>query len=136
MRLYIPFLILVSVLAITSCDLFNKETGPLTGSWTWQRTTGGFIGETIDADSVEYTQKLVINDESEAFLYRNDELTVAYDIRFEKPEWLGHKTWIFYPRGEAAIIPFFIPENADLGNGELILFPSCDDCYTLYFRRK
>lgn len=130
------FLPLVMVLAIASCDLFNQGTGPLTGTWTWEQTTGGFIGETIDADSVNYTQKLVINDEDEAFLYCNDELTVAYDIRFEKPEWLGHKTWVFYPRGEAAIIPFFIPENTDLGNGELTLSPFCQDCYTFYFRRK
>ncbi|HEX6982913.1 MAG TPA: hypothetical protein VF181_09140 [Balneolaceae bacterium] len=128
------FLLPVIFLTITSCDLFNQSAflQPLSGTWNWERTYGGFIGETIDADSVDYTQKLIINDEGEAFLYRNDELRVAYAIKFEKPEWHEQKTWIFYPKKDSSIQSYV----STLQNGKLVLMNACTDCYTLYFSKK
>jgi hypothetical protein len=128
------FLLSVCFFTITSCDLFNQSARmqPLTGTWTWERTSGGFIGETIDADSVDYTQKLVINDDGEAFLYHNSELKTAWDVRFEKKEWVEHKTWIFYPKKDSPIHSYV----STLKDGELVLMDACADCYTKYFSRK
>lgn len=132
------FLLPILFLAITSCDLVkgpSLTTQVLVGTYEWQRTYGGIGGTTITPDSVNYTQKLVINDEAKAFLYRDDELMASYDIHFEKHEWVESQTWVFYPKSENFAIQYYIPDDSDLKEGELELRGYCYDCHHFFFKR-
>lgn len=130
-------LLLLGVVS-ASCDLFNDDAifvpDTITGTWTWQRTAGGFIGEVIDADSVDYSMRLVIREDATAAIYRNNEITASFIIKYEEKEWLwkNEPTWIFY-RQNGKGVPKFV---TSVHNGKLVLQDACTDCYTMYFSRK
>lgn len=134
------FLFLLPVfIAIASCGFLDGESysfiDPIEGTYIWTRTTGGFFGRTITPDSVDYTQKLKIRDDT-AVLYRNDDPSRTFKIRYEKKEWTEEETWVFYPQEGEFKIAYFINDKAELQEGRLTLFPTCFDCYSIHFKKK
>ncbi len=138
MKRKMAFLLAAVIIGSVSCNVFDNDEpyipNSLEGTWKWQRTTGGFAGVIIDADSVDYTRKLVIKENAKAYIYKNGHIIYKFDIKFEDHEWLWTEgpSWVFYPLNDQNRPSMFVLE---LESNELVLQDPCTDCYTQYFTK-
>ncbi|MDZ7695111.1 MAG: hypothetical protein U5K69_29005 [Balneolaceae bacterium] len=103
----------------------------INGIWNWTRSVGGWGG--IVADSVEYTQSLVIDlDLRKAVLFKNDEFKTRYTVKRERAISDNRMHWFLYPKNVEPQINYKVELIAE---DELLLRPSCDDCFFYHFER-
>lgn len=126
------FFLVCGLLLCSSCSTSPKiPQSELNGIWEWTSSGGGWGG--VVADSVAYTQTLVIDlDLKEAVLFKNDEVKRRYIMKRERGEIQNRMHWFLYPQEEELPIRY----SADLlSEDELLLRPNCDDCFYHYFKR-
>ncbi|MEX0719876.1 MAG: hypothetical protein WD059_04350 [Balneolaceae bacterium] len=128
-------LYIISFILLTSCSVFDNEhviEDELQGEWNWVQSTGGFIGETIHVDSVDYEMTLIIYHGGSAFWYR--ELLQEYKIKEGEEDW-AEGNLVMYPV-ENETEDFKISRIIDgVYGGELRLLDNCADCYSYTFTR-
>jgi hypothetical protein len=132
------FLILVTII------LFQCNRGPskprigndIYGSWAWDRSCGGYSGDCIYADSVDYLRTVYI--EENLTYYETYDDSVVYDGLFALEDSIT---------AESDTVRIIIIENYPSGpsplrliagyvdTDSLILIEDCDDCYTHKYRR-
>jgi hypothetical protein len=114
----------------------NEQFVPVeyTGEWQWVQSSGGFIGEVIEAESVDYTQSLHINQNNEARWFRDGELVQKFEISELNDDEDGELLLKPDLDGSENSSPI---EKVILGfeDGFLTVFDRCADCYSYLFSR-
>ena len=121
---------------MAGCSVFtNEQTVPLEyiGEWKWDRSTGGFGGWIIDADSVDYSQSFKMNQSNEAFWLIDGEIEQKYLVENLKNE----------DNGEFLLIPVNTSEKVgsvekvvlNVEGDVLKISDQCADCYIHTFSR-
>lgn len=130
MRFYV--LLFGGLLLFSSCTTSPElPQSELNGIWNWTSSGGGWGG--IVAGSVEYTQSLVIDlDLKKAVLFKNDEVKTRYSMKRERGEVNNRMHWFLYPRNVEPQINYVVDI---ISEDEILLRPSCDDCFFHYFER-
>lgn len=130
------YLSLLLLLSLSSCINFGSDNfidPNLAGNWNWDKSTGGIAGITILSDSVEYTQRLEIEDTGEAYWYRDGELVQEYYVErgsFEEYDY----NYVFTPVSnteESSTAIIMVVER--ISRIEIELREDCTDCFTHYF---
>lgn len=131
------YLTIIALLFFGSCNIFeNEQFVPVeyTGEWQWVESSGGIIGESIKAESVDYTQVLSIDQTNEAQWFRDGELIQQFQISELSKEEDGE----FLLKPDSGENEDSSPiEKVILGyqDGILTVFDRCADCYTHRFIR-
>ncbi len=68
---------LIGVIIVISCSRGTPPAGTTvdlgeSGTWMWVMSSGGFVGDTIYADSVLFSRQLVFDNSDSSYLYTQD----------------------------------------------------------------
>jgi hypothetical protein len=87
MRILINVIILTWVLILSSCDKYpflpDDYSEKFIGDWNWTGTSCLFGGSYLDADSVNYSIRLVLDRDGKYYYYKNDVLIVSSHYKFQ-----------------------------------------------------
>lgn len=137
-----PFFIVIGffLFAFTACEDDEIDNYPnknkIYGEWQWRQSSGGFVGETIYADSVDHSlsYSFTLNSNYE---YRRNDSILSYgmfnifknnSIHFPSP---NNQLYLSNYIGSSESLTFNFS-----GNDTLILYDECIDCYQHLYIRK
>ncbi len=124
------------LILLTSCSLFENEQNvpdEMTGQWKWVSSSGGFVGEVIQADSVDYTQSLKIFQHNKAVWYEDGEVVMRYQLDSETDD--GEKRFVMHPQLKNKAGSELTRTILGVQNGVLQVTDNCTDCYIYSFVR-
>jgi hypothetical protein len=118
------------IVLLSGCSLFeNEQTIPdeIAGQWQWVRSTGGFVGQVIEADSVDYSQSLKIFQDNRAVWYKDREMLMSYRLDPKTED--GERRFVMHPQLKNKAGSEFILTILGVKNGVLQVMDDCMDCY-------
>ncbi|MEX2601745.1 MAG: hypothetical protein WD355_08860 [Balneolaceae bacterium] len=132
------FISIVTFLFVSSCGLFDDGflvSKEMAGDWEWQRSTGGFGGLTIHADSVDYSITVRFQRNNRALWHKKDEPIKEYRVEIGEEGWNSGEIIIrAVDNGKSGGINLKLVHYS--GGDELTLSDSCFDCFIHYFQRR
>jgi len=128
-RLFLPTLLIVGSLVMQNCNKWPTDSREgIFGSWNWKRSVGGFAGEVIDADSVDYVKGLYLGEDFTYKEFINDSTIISSTFTVENREDMNGDTVLAIVVAEPhPDIPYYTIQY--VCHDSLILEDSCIDCY-------